>query len=112
LAKHRDSSKWFKRARNIKLEVFSTREDALSAEAAAIKYESPLFNRSSSQGPAHKIKQGTPRWGALRQEVLDCMKTTDQLAKDYGVSRNTLARYMREMGLNRRDLLREKRGEA
>lgn len=44
MSRHRADSKWFEKARSVTLEWFDCREDALTAEAAAIKSERPRFN--------------------------------------------------------------------
>lgn len=43
-AQHRDSSRWFERITDVKIEWYPTREEALKAECHAIKTEDPEFN--------------------------------------------------------------------
>lgn len=49
-AQHRQTAPWFWRVAAFHISVMDSREDALAAEAAAIKTEGPLFNRKLSIG--------------------------------------------------------------
>ena len=44
LSQHRDHSEWFKQIKNVTIEHFATREEAMAAERKAIKSEAPKFN--------------------------------------------------------------------
>jgi predicted GIY-YIG superfamily endonuclease len=44
LSQHRDHSEWFKKIKNLTIEHFATREEAMAAERKAIKSENPKFN--------------------------------------------------------------------
>lgn len=47
LSRHRTQAKWFALVRTVTIEPFPTREQALEAEARAIREERPSHNRSS-----------------------------------------------------------------
>ena len=44
LAQHRDNAHWFSNIRDVKIEVFESRQDALAAERKAILEENPSHN--------------------------------------------------------------------
>lgn len=44
LSQHKDHSGWFKKIKNVTIEHFETREEAMAAERKAIKSENPKFN--------------------------------------------------------------------
>ena len=44
LSQHKDHSDWFKKIKNVTIEHFPTREEAMAAERQAIKSENPKFN--------------------------------------------------------------------
>lgn len=44
LSQHKDHSEWFKKIKNVTIEHFPTREEAMAAERQAIKSENPKFN--------------------------------------------------------------------
>lgn len=50
MGQHRMESRWFDRVATIKVEHFATREEARTAERAAIKSENPKFNVKMKNG--------------------------------------------------------------
>ena len=59
LQEHRGSSHWSAMIRWVQIEEFSTRQEALAAEWAAITKENPLFNkqRPRPDSPSHPAKE-------------------------------------------------------
>lgn len=70
LSQHRDHSEWFKKVKNVTIEHFSTREEAMAAERTAIKSENPKFNIAMRKTMAEIEKEQKALTQKLKIETL------------------------------------------
>lgn len=71
LTEHKSTAGWFDVARSVTIAQFDTREGAMAAEAAAIRDEKPLHNKSNAPDrPKHRPVLEDTREGHVSQKEL------------------------------------------
>lgn len=88
------ASAWAKDIRNVTVEILPTREDALAAEATAIREEQPLHNRCGKVDMPINLLEGAEEVTLsvfMQQHGL----TQARLAREIGISRSYLAEILK-----------------
>ena len=100
LSQHRDHSQWFSSIKNVTLETYETREDALRAETTAILEEKPLYNiKKTKQKPLPKSNVYIDRSNLeLYDKVvnLEAIYSEQYVANLLTISKSRVRRYIDE----------------
>lgn len=78
LSQHKDHSDWFKKIKNVTIEHFQTREEAMAAERNAIKSENPKFNIAMRKTMAEIEKEQKEQNKLIQLAIAEKSKLTQR----------------------------------